>query len=205
MTLSKRLLDLAASSIGLLVLVPVFLAVAILIVLDDGGSPFFLQPRVGRRGRIFRLVKFRSMRSHPVSPGSLLTVGRDPRVTRVGHWLRKTKIDELPQLWNVLVGEMTLVGPRPEVERYVARYTPEQMQVLEFTPGITDPASLQFGNESDLMAGAPDPEKMYLDQILPEKLRISLEYARKAGLLDDLGVIARTVIFQAHQAKDQGR
>jgi lipopolysaccharide/colanic/teichoic acid biosynthesis glycosyltransferase len=204
MRLSKRTLDIIASFFGLLLLAPVFLAIGIWILLEDGAPIFFRQERVGRGGSTFRVLKFRSMRSLPAgAEGLLLTVGRDPRITRSGQWIRRTKLDELPQLWNVLVGEMSLVGPRPEVPRYVARYTPEQRQILDYAPGVTDPASLEFGNESELMAGASDPEVFYLEEILPRKLAVSLKYARNATLCSDLVVILKTVIFQGRQAKNK--
>jgi lipopolysaccharide/colanic/teichoic acid biosynthesis glycosyltransferase len=198
MHFSKRALDIAASALGLVVLSPLLILVCAWVWIDAGLPIFFFQKRVGRRGRPFQLVKFRTMAR---APGMLLTVGADPRITRSGHWLRRTKLDELPQLWNVLKGEMSLVGPRPEVAKYVALYTEEQRAILEFTPGITDPASLEFGNESELMAGATDPEQLYIREILPRKLALSLDYARRAGLGSDLGIIMKTVIFQGKQAK----
>jgi len=204
MRFSKRIFDISASLFGLLLLAPVFLCVGIWILLEDGRPVFFLQERVGRGGKPFRLWKFRSMRAAGAGGGGLLlTVGRDPRITRSGAWLRKTKIDELPQLWNVFKGEMSLVGPRPEVTRYVDQYSPGQREILEFTPGVTDPASLEFGNESELMAGAADPEAKYLQDILPRKLAISLHYARQATFWTDLQIILKTVIFQGRQAKEK--
>lgn len=139
------------------------------------------------------MLKFRTMIVDAERMGKQLTVGRDPRITRVGYWLRKTKLDELPQLINVIRGEMSLVGPRPEVPRYVAAYDAEQRKVLDLRPGITDPASITYYDESDLLAGAPDPEMMYLAEVMPEKIRINLEYARRANILSDLGIILRTI------------
>jgi len=201
---SKRLFDIVASFLGLMVLSPFLLAVGIWILIEGGRPVFFLQERIGRGGRPFRLFKFRSMRNAQAGGGGLLlTVGKDPRITRSGEWLRKTKVDELPQLWNVLKGEMSLVGPRPEVSRFVERYTSGQREILEFVPGVTDPASLEFGNESELMAGAADPEAYYLQEILPRKLEISLSYARTATLWSDLQVLLKTVIFQGRQARQR--
>ncbi len=198
MKLSKRTLDIVASAVGLLLLSPLLIGVAIWIWIDSGLPVLFFQERVGRKGRPFWLMKFRTMAQ---APGRLITVGADPRITRVGHWLRRTKLDELPQLWNVLKGEMSLVGPRPEVAKYVALYSESQRAILEFTPGITDPASLAFGNESELMAEATDPEQLYIAEILPRKLELGLEYARRATWLSDLQLIMKTVIFQGKQAK----
>lgn len=191
MTWSKRVPDLLVAVIGLLLVWPVLLIVGALVKLEDGGPMFFRQERVGRRGRPFRIVKFRTMRVQPAD-GTLLTVEADARITRVGRRIRALKLDELPQLLNVLAGEMTLVGPRPEVSRYVDRYTPEQRQVLEFVPGITDPASLYNWDEAAILARAADPERVYLNQLLPEKVRRQLEYCRRATTRTDLGILGKT-------------
>jgi len=191
---SKRLFDLFWSALGLLLLLPVFLGIALAIKLDDGGPVFFRQQRIGYRGRPFTMWKFRTMVVDAERRGGSLTVGRDPRVTRVGYWLRKTKLDELPQLWNVLKGEMSLVGPRPEVPRYVALYTEEQRRVLELVPGITDPASIRFRHESELLARSPDPERTYVEVVMPEKIRLNLEYAERATVWSDFLVILQTFL-----------
>ena len=155
----------------------------------------FAQQRVGRGGRLFRLYKFRSMRVAPAGSGNLVTGRDDPRITPVGHWLRRTKLDELPQLWNVARGDMSLVGPRPEVPRYVACYTPQQRRVLEVRPGITDPATLAFRDEEDLLAAVPADEReaYYLREVLPRKLELNREYLERRGVWSDLGIIARTL------------
>ena len=188
----KRILDIASSAVGLVLLAPLFLVVAALITLDDRGPVFYRQRRVGRGGRLFSMFKFRSMRVRAEEDG-LLTVGADPRITRVGYWIRRFKVDELPQLINVLLGDMTLVGPRPEVERFVDLYTPDQRRVLDQTPGITDPASLRYWDESRLLAEAGDPERYYATHILPEKVRIQLAYAEEAGVWSDVMVVMHTL------------
>lgn len=194
MKLEKRLFDIIASVTGLLVLWPVFLVIAVLIRLEDGGPVFYRQERIGYKGRTFKIWKFRTMVVDADKLGKPLTVGRDPRITRVGYWLRKFKLDELPQLLNVLLGEMSLVGPRPEVPQYVALYTPEQRRVLDLVPGITDPASIKFANEAELLAEASDPEKFYIEHIMPTKIRLNLEYASQATLWSDICVILRTLV-----------
>jgi lipopolysaccharide/colanic/teichoic acid biosynthesis glycosyltransferase len=194
MKLEKRLFDIVASAIGLLVLWPVFLVIAALIKLEDAGPVFYRQERIGYKGRPFKIWKFRSMVINADKLGIPLTVGRDPRITRVGYWLRKFKLDELPQLLNVLLGEMSLVGPRPEVPQYVALYTPEQRKVLDLVPGITDPASIKFANEAELLAEASDPEKFYIEHIMPTKIRLNMEYASHATLWSDILVILKTLV-----------
>ena len=189
----KRLLDVTGAGLGLLALSPVFVAIALLIRLDSPGPVFFRQERVGRHGRPFLIYKFRSMRADAPRLGGQLTVGRDPRITQVGAVLRQTKLDELPQLINVLRGEMSLVGPRPEVPKYVALYTPEERQVLSVRPGITDFASIEYRSESELLAKAPDPEKVYVQEIMPHKLRLNLEYLRQQSLALDLAIIFKTI------------
>lgn len=194
MPMAKRLFDLLLASIGLLLLLPLGLGVALLIRLDSPGPVFFRQERVGRFGRIFRIHKLRTMQVDPPSVGPAVTVGVDPRITRVGHRLRHYRIDELPQLIDVLQGHMSLVGPRPEVPRFVAHYPePLRTQVLAVRPGITDPASLDHLDEAALLADAADPEAHYIQAVLPRKLRAQADYAERATLWSDLGVIARTV------------
>ena len=185
----KRLFDIVASGLGLVVLSPLFLILAIWIKLDSKGPVFY---RVGRNNKDFRIFKFRSMRVG-ADKGSLVTIGgRDPRITRSGYFIRKFKFDELPQLINVFVGDMSLVGPRPEVRHYVDYWTPEQMHVLDVRPGITDPASIKFRNENELMEQAEDPEKYYIEVIMQEKLKLYLEYVQNHSFWGDIGLIFKT-------------
>lgn len=188
----KRLFDILASGCGLLVLSPVFIIVAIWIKLDSQGPVFYRQTRVGRYNKDFRIFKFRSMRVGS-DKGSLVTIGgRDPRVTRSGYFIRKFKIDELPQLINVFAGDMSLVGPRPEVRHYVNYWTPDQMRVLDVRPGITDPASIRFRNENELLDKAQDPERYYIDVIMQEKIKLYLEYVEKSSFWYDIKLIFQT-------------
>ena len=188
----KRLFDIIASGLGLLILSPLFLVVAIWIKCDSKGPVFYRQVRVGRNNKDFRIFKFRSMRLGS-DKGSLVTIGgRDPRVTRSGYYIRKFKIDEFPQLINVFIGEMSLVGPRPEVRHYVNYWTPEQMHVLDVRPGITDPASIKFRNENELMEKADDPEKYYIEVIMQEKIKLYLEYVENHSFINDIGLIFKT-------------
>ena len=188
----KRLFDIVASGLGLIVLSPLFLVLAIWIKLDSKGPVFYRQVRVGFKNKDFRIFKFRSMRVG-ADKGSLVTIGgHDPRVTKSGYFIRKFKFDELPQLINVFLGDMSLVGPRPEVRHYVDYWTPEQMHVLDVRPGITDPASIKFRNENELMEQAEDPEKYYIEVIMQEKIRLYLEYVEKHSFLYDIGLIFKT-------------
>ena len=189
----KRTFDFLASLFGLLLLSPVILCIAVWVKCDSKGPIFYRQVRVGKDGREFKLLKFRSMRMGADRAG-LLTLGdRDPRVTRSGFWLRKTKLDELPQLFNVLVGDMSLVGPRPEVPKYVALYTPEQREILSVRPGITDAASVEMRNEAELMAQQADPEGYYVNVQIPLKIKLAKEYIAQQSLLSDLKLIVRTI------------
>jgi len=189
--LAKRLFDLVCAALGLLLLAPLLLLIGVWIRLDSAGPALFRQTRVGRFGRPFTIHKFRTMR---VEPGQAITVGADPRITRAGRWLRASKLDELPQLWDVLRGAMSLVGPRPELPRYVALCPAElRERVLAVRPGITDPASLAFSHEAELLAAASDPEREYREVILPAKLALSADYAARASLATDLGLILRTL------------
>ena len=189
----KRTFDFLASLFGLLLLSPVILCIAVWVKCDSKGPIFYRQVRVGKDGREFKLLKFRSMRMGADRAG-LLTLGdRDPRITRSGFWLRKTKLDELPQLFNVLVGDMSLVGPRPEVPKYVALYTPEQREVLSVRPGITDTASVEMRNEAELMAQQADPEGYYVNVQIPLKIKLAKEYIAQQSLLSDLKLIVRTI------------
>ena len=188
----KRIFDIVASGLGLIVLSPLFLVLAIWIKLDSKGPVFYRQVRVGYKNKDFRIFKFRSMRVG-ADKGSLVTIGgHDPRVTRSGYFIRKFKFDELPQLINVFLGDMSLVGPRPEVRHYVDYGTAEQMHVLDVRPGITDPASIKFRNENELMEKAEDPEKYYIEVIMQEKIKLYLEYVEKHSFWYDLGLIFKT-------------
>ncbi|MFT4242737.1 MAG: sugar transferase [Acidovorax sp.] len=190
--MAQRLFDLAFSALALLLLAPVLLAVALWVACDSPGPVLFRQQRVGRHGKPFCIYKFRTMRAAPGGPA--ITVGDDARITRAGRWLRRTKADELPQFFNVLRGDMSVVGPRPEVPRYVALY-PEALRdvVLSVRPGITDPASLAFRHESAILGQSRDPEQTYVQDILPAKLRHSADYVRTRSLRGDLIIIARTM------------
>lgn len=188
----KRLFDFVSSLIGLVLLSPVFLIIAIWIRIDSEGPVFYRQPRVGKDGRDFSIFKFRSMR-RGADKGRLITVGgRDARVTRAGYYIRKYKFDELPQLINVLTGDMSLVGPRPEVRKYVNLYNERQMKVLSVKPGITDLASIKYRNENELLEHADDPEKMYTEVIMPDKLEYNLRYINKQSFLYDIKLILLT-------------
>ena len=188
----KRLFDIVASGCGLLVLSPILILVAIWIKLDSKGPVFYRQVRVGRHNQDFRIFKFRSMRVG-ADKGSLVTIGgRDPRVTRSGYYIRKFKIDELPQLINVFLGDMSLVGPRPEVRHYVNYWTPEQMRVLDVRPGITDTASIKFRNENELMEKAENPENYYINVIMQEKIKLYLAYVDNHSFWGDIGLIFKT-------------
>jgi lipopolysaccharide/colanic/teichoic acid biosynthesis glycosyltransferase len=190
----KRLMDIAVAACALVVLLPFFVVAAVWIRLDTPGPVFFRQERVGRHGRVFRIHKFRTMAHAPQGAGRQITVGADRRITRAGRWLRHTKLDELPQLIDVLLGDMSLVGPRPEVPRYVAMY-PEDLKakVLSVRPGITDPVSLEFADESELLGRAADPEREYVEVIMPKKLRAAVAYVERASVWNDLAVLAQTL------------
>lgn len=191
--MTKRAFDLAVSSLALLAVAPLLLVLAILVKLSSPGPVLFRQERVGRNFRRFRINKFRTMVVDAPHRGGQITVGEDPRVTRVGRFLRKTKLDELPQLFNVLLGEMSFVGPRPEVPKYVEMFRSDYEEVLRVRPGITDLASLKYRDESTLLGQAPDPEQMYVGQVLPDKIALAKEYIRQASLRYDLWIIFRTV------------
>lgn len=190
--MAKRLFDLIVSAVALLLLWPLLLLLALWIKLDSKGPVFFRQQRVGRLGVPFDIFKFRTMRAD--AGGLQLTVDADPRITRAGAWLRQTRMDELPQLIDVLLGRMSLVGPRPEVPRYVALYPPAlRDRVLAVRPGLTDPASLDFIDEAAMLAAAVDPEREYVEHILPAKLRRAADYAEHATLASDLALLWRTL------------
>lgn len=188
----KRIFDIVASGIGLVLLSPLFLVLAIWIKMDSKGPVFYRQVRVGKNNKNFRILKFRSMHVG-ADKGSLVTIGgRDPRITRSGYYIRKYKFDEIPQLINVFIGDMSLVGPRPEVRYYVNYWTSEQMHVLDVCPGITDPASIKFRNENELMEKAEDPEDYYINVIMQEKIKLYLEYVENASFWYDIKLIFMT-------------
>jgi len=189
----KRLFDILMSLIGLIILLPFFFLLSVWIMLDSPGGVFYRQKRVGKNNGDFLVWKFRSMRPDSDKKGLLTVGGRDPRITRSGYFIRKYKIDELPQLINVLTGDMSFVGPRPEVRKYVDLYSKEQLKVLDVRPGITDLASLNYFEESELLAKSLDPEKTYIEEIMPAKLKLNLQYIDKANLSTDLKMIFSTV------------
>lgn len=188
----KRAFDIIVSGLGLILLSPFFLIIAIWIKLDSPGPVFYRQVRVGRYGKHFRIYKFRSMRVG-ADKGSLITVGgHDPRITRSGYFIRKFKLDEFPQLINVFIGDMSLVGPRPEVPKYVALYTPEQLHVLDVRPGITDIASIRYVNENELLEKADDPDKYYIEVVMQDKLALNLQYVATQSFWGDIKLILKT-------------
>jgi len=188
-----RVFDFVVSLLGILILFPIFLVLSIAIVLSSGSPVFFKQERIGLNSKPFLLLKFRTM-AKISGHGGLLTVGdRDSRITKIGYYLRKYKLDELPQLLNVLKGDMSLVGPRPEVPKYVSLYNSDQKKVLSVRPGITDLASIEYMNESELLSKSSDPEKTYIEEIMPHKLEINLRYLTNRSLITDIGVILKTV------------
>ncbi|MBL4754609.1 MAG: sugar transferase [Flavobacteriales bacterium] len=189
----KRLFDITASSIGLIILLPLLIIIAILIVLSSRGGIIFAHQRVGRNGSDFKVYKFRTMHSN-TGVNSQLTLGHsDPRITGIGKILRKLKLDELPQLFNVLLGDMSIVGPRPEVRKYVDLYTDTQKKVLSVRPGITDYASIEYADEGAILGRAKDPEKEYLEVVLPKKLTLGIKYIDDQSFLTDLSIIFRTL------------
>ncbi len=190
----KRLFDFIMAFFGLLAISPILLIVAILIVIDSKGGVFYRQVRVGKGNKDFRIFKFRTMHTDADKLGLITIGGRDPRVTKVGYYLRKYKLDELPQLINVLVGDMSFVGPRPEVRKYVDLYTEEQKKVLQVRPGITDLASIEFRNENEILEKQENPNQYYIDVIMPHKLEINLKYLKNRNLLKDIGVIFKTFL-----------
>lgn len=192
--MAKRVFDLLGAAVALVLLAPLLAAIALWIKLDSPGPVLFRQQRVGRHGRPFAIRKFRTMVADAPRRGPQLTIGDDPRITRAGAFLRRAKLDELPQLIDVLAGHMSLVGPRPEVPSYVAHYPADlRDKVLAVRPGITDPVSLEFADESELLARAADPEREYVEVLLPKKLRAAAAYAEHANLATDLRVIGGTL------------
>lgn len=189
----KRIFDIVVSFVGLVILSPLFLILAIAIARDSKGPVFFKQTRVGRNEVPFKIYKFRTMVEDAEARGMQLTVGDDSRITKVGTFLRKTKIDELPQLINVFKGEMSFVGPRPEVPKYVGLYTEDQRQVLMVRPGITDLASIEYRNESELLATADNPEKVYIEEVMPRKIELNKKYIENISLCGDIRIIFKTL------------
>jgi lipopolysaccharide/colanic/teichoic acid biosynthesis glycosyltransferase len=191
----KRISDCLLAAVGLILLLPLMAVIALLIKLDSPGSALFAHERVGRHGRKFKLLKFRTMVQDAPKLGGAITAGHDPRITRIGRLLRLTKLDELPQLWNVLKGEMSLVGPRPEVERYVQLWEPELRElVLSVRPGITGLTQIRYRHEERLLTQQPDPEKYYREVLLPLKLASDAEYVRRRSLLFDFYLLLRTFL-----------
>lgn len=189
----KRFFDIICSLVGLIILSPLFLLVAFWIKLDSKGGVFYLQERIGKNQIPFKLYKFRSMRPFADQVGQLTVGMKDPRITRSGYFIRKFKIDELPQLINVFIGDMSLVGPRPEVAKYVKLYNTEQLKVLSIRPGITDWASLKYFSENELLGNAENPEQVYIEEIMPQKLALNLEYVHDNNWLTDLKIILLTL------------
>ncbi len=190
----KRLFDIIFSFLGIVFLSPIFFLITVLMLVTSQGPVIYKQVRVGRNNKIFKILKFRTMYVNADKLGLLSVGDRDPRITRIGYYLRKLKLDELPQLGNVLIGEMSFVGPRPEVKKYVDLYNQEQMQVLNVRPGITDLASIEFHNENELLSYQEDPEAYYINYIMPKKLQINSEYLKERTLIKDVGVIVKTFL-----------
>lgn len=192
--MAKRFFDILLSFVGLILLIPFFLVIAVLIKLNSSGPVFYLQERIGKDQKVFNLFKFRSMRMD-ADKGNAITVGaRDARITTVGYYLRKFKLDELPQLINVLKGEMSLVGPRPEVKKFVELYSEDQLRVLSVRPGLTDLASIEYRNENELLEGKPDPIAYYIEEIMPAKLGLNLRYIERQSMGLDIKIIFRTIV-----------
>jgi lipopolysaccharide/colanic/teichoic acid biosynthesis glycosyltransferase len=188
----KRAMDLVVGSAALVVFSPAIAFTALRIKREDGGPVFYRAPRVGKDGKPFRMFKFRTMVVNADRIGGPSTAADDPRLTRVGHSIRKYKLDEIPQLINVVLGEMSLVGPRPEIQHYVDMYSPEERQLLSVRPGITDWASIRYRNEGEILLGASDPEAAYMEKIRPGKIRLGLEYVQRQSLLTDIKILAQT-------------
>jgi lipopolysaccharide/colanic/teichoic acid biosynthesis glycosyltransferase len=193
--LLKRLLEMMIAAMGLFLLSPLLVLVAVLIRIDSRGPVFFRQERVGQGFRPFLILKFRTMMPDAHRFGRQITAGADPRITKIGKVLRRSKIDELPQLLNVLKGDMSFVGPRPEVSRYVELYRQDFKEILQVRPGITDLASIKYRDEAELLGSAEDPEREYIERILPDKLRLAKEYVRRSSLWFDFSVIFKTLIL----------
>jgi lipopolysaccharide/colanic/teichoic acid biosynthesis glycosyltransferase len=195
----KRLFDILASSVALILLLPALLMIGLAVAVGSPGGVFFRQQRVGKDGREFRLLKFRTMRPGSEAQGQITVGERDPRITGIGHFLRRTKLDELPQLINILKGEMSVIGPRPEVPRYVALYTTEQRKVLSVRPGLSSLASIAYINENEVLGRSSDPERTYIEEVMPAKLDLDLKYVREQSVALDIKVIVGTLarLFRA--------
>ena len=190
----KRIFDITASGLGIIVLSPILIVIALIIKKESDGPVFFKQIRVGEKGRNFETLKYRTMVVDAEKMGRQITVGNDNRITKIGGFLRKYKLDELPQLINVFKGDMSLVGPRPEVPRYVEMYNEEQRKVLDVKPGITDLASIRYRDENELLGTAEDPDDMYINTIMPDKLALNLEYINKSNVFFDIYIILKTIV-----------
>ena len=191
--ITKRVFDIVACVTAGLVLCPLWLFIGLAVACGSKGGAFYRQTRVGRNGKEFKLLKFRTMRKDADKIGGLITVGEDNRVTRIGKFLRKYKLDELPQFLNIIKGDMSIVGPRPEVPKYVALYDERQRRVLSVRPGLTDYASIEYISESELLAQSPDPDKTYIEEIMPAKLELNLKYIDNQSVMEDLRLIFRTL------------
>ncbi|MGZ3922103.1 MAG: sugar transferase [Bacteroidia bacterium] len=189
----KRLFDIVFSFTGIVILSPFLIIISLLVIINSGFPVFYRQKRVGKNNKDFSLFKFRTMRKDSDKKGLLTVGGRDPRITSIGYYLRKYKLDELPQLFNVLFGSMSLVGPRPEVRKYVDLYNQEQRRVLDVKPGITDYASLDYFNENELLASSDNPEKTYIEEVMPAKLELNKKYISEANVSTDIKIILRTL------------
>ena len=188
----KRVFDVLFSFVGIIILLPIYIIISLLIIIDSKGGILYKQERTGKGDKIFKVFKFRTMRPDSFSKGALTVGSRDPRITNVGYYLRKYKSDELPQLFNVLFGDMSFVGPRPEVKKYTDLYNRTQKKVLTVRPGITDYASIKFRNENDLLSVSDNPEQLYIDEIMPEKLDLNLKYINDSSLFKDIKIIFDT-------------
>lgn len=188
----KRVFDVLFSFVGIIILLPIYIIISLLIIIDSKGGILYKQERTGKGDKIFKVFKFRTMRPDSFSKGALTVGSRDPRITNVGYYLRKYKLDELPQLFNVLFGDMSFVGPRPEVKKYTDLYNRTQKKVLTVRPGITDYASIKFRNENDLLSVSDNPEQLYIDEIMPEKLDLNLKYINDNSLFKDIKIIFDT-------------
>ncbi len=197
----KRIFDIILSSVGLVCLTPIFLLISIIIKIGSEGPVLFKQIRVGKNGKEFKILKFRTMVVDAENKGIQLTIGKDNRVTKVGYLLRKTKLDELPQLINVLNGDMSFVGPRPEVPKYVALYNGNQRNILKVRPGITDLASIKYRNENILLAKTVEPEKTYIEEIIPAKVALNNQYLQNISVVNDLKIIIKTILLLFMRSK----
>ena len=200
----KRLFDLVLSICGILFLLPFFIIVSVLIKLDSDGDIIFKQTRVTKDGKEFKIFKFRTMKPNTEKQGQI-TIGADNRITSIGSFLRKTKLDELPQLFNIIMGDMSFVGPRPEVPKYVAMYTQDQREILKVRAGITDYASIYFSNESEILGKQKNPEKFYIEKIMPYKIELNKKYIKEAGIITDIKIIFLTIFKVAGLIKNDNK